>query len=265
MYILMAIIAVALGFVINIYLGLAMLAAMIAYGIYTFIPQFYAMRGNALFNEGNYQGAAEYYKKAVDTGHAKPNIRASYAFVLLRAGEPEKAEEVLDKLLYLKGIKPVYKNQAKQTRCMAYYKQGRLDEALEDALELFEGGYKTSTTYGMIGYFKLLRGDDLAETTKFCEEAYDYNNEDRDIVDNLSICYFRAGRYEDARKLSDELIAAEPKFAEAFFHGAQIQQKLGNKEKALEYLDHLPECTRSYMTTVSEEDIEKLRAELNKM
>lgn len=265
MYALMAIAAVILGFVINKWLGIALAAALVAYGIYTFIPQYYAMRGNAFFNKGDYESAAQWYKKANDTGHAKANIRASYAFVLLRAGKPDEAEDVLNKLLYLKGIKPVFKNQAKQNRCMAYYKQGKLDEAIEDAEELFNSGYKTSTVYGMIGFFKLLRGDDLAETTAFCEEAYDYNDEDRDILDNLSICYFRAGRYKDAEKISEKLINDHPEFVEACYHGAQIQQKLGNKEKALEYFNKLPNCNRSFMTTVSEEDIVAMGEELKKM
>mgnify|MGYP000164043595 CR=1 FL=1 len=68
---------------------------------------------------------------------------------------------------------------------MVYYKQGRLDEAIEDAQSMMNEGYRNSSIYGMLGYFKLLRNDDLDETTKLCEEAYDYNSDDRDIKDNL--------------------------------------------------------------------------------
>ena len=79
-------------------------------------------------------------------------------------------------------------------------KQGRLDEAIEDAQSMMNEGYRNSSVYGMLGYFKIARNDDLDETTKLCEEAYDYNSDDRDIKDNLSICYFRKGEYEKAEK-----------------------------------------------------------------
>ena len=119
--------------------------------------------------------------------------------MLLRTGYADEAEKVLDPIIRVKGLAPE-KNLAKQQRCMVYYKQGRLDEAIEDAQSMMNEGYRNSSIYGMLGYFKLLRNDDLDETTKLCEEAYDYNSDDRDIKDNLSICYFRKGEYEKAEK-----------------------------------------------------------------
>ena len=62
-------------------------------------------------------------------------------------------------------LAPEKKNLAKQQRCMVYYKQGRLDEAIEDAQSMMNEGYRNSSIYGMLGYFKLLRNDDLDETT----------------------------------------------------------------------------------------------------
>ncbi len=84
-------------------------------------------------------------------------------------------------------------------------------------------GYRNSSIYGMLGYFKLLRNDDLDETTKLCEEAYDYNSDDRDIKDNLSICYFRKGEYEKAEKISDELVGSAPNFVEVFITAYRLQ------------------------------------------
>ena len=70
----------------------------------------------------------------------------------------------------------------------------------------------------MLGFFKLLRNDDLDETTKLCEEAYDYNSDDRDIKDNLSICYFRKGEYEKAEKtVGSATVAAACMFPSVFW------------------------------------------------
>lgn len=63
----------------------------------------------------------------------------------------------------------------------------------------------------------------LTETTKLCEEAYDYNSDDRDIKDNLSICYFRKGEYEKAEKISDELVGSAPNFVEGFITAYRLQ------------------------------------------
>ena len=145
---------------------------------------------------------------------------------------------------------------------MVYYKQGRLDEAIEDAQSMMNEGYRNSSIYGMLGYFKLLRNDYLDETTKLCEEAYDYNSDDRDIKDNLSICYFRKGEYEKAEKISDELVGAAPNFVEGFYHGIQIAMKLNKYDKAAEYAEKLKECKRSGMTTVTEEEVNKLIQEV---
>ncbi len=263
-YILMVIAAVILCFFINRLLGIAAAVLAVAFGIYTYIPTFYAVQGQRLFAAGDYDGAREKFKKAVDTGHAKVSIRTNYALCLLRSGKPDEAEVVLNVILMQKGLKPEQKYGAKQIRCMVYYKQGRMDEALEEANQIFyEDNYKNSVMYGMLGFFMLLDpNNDPDEVTRFCEEAYDYNSDDRDIADNLCICRYRAGEYARAAEISAKLIEAHPAFVEGYFHGAQIQHALGNNDKAIEYLDKIPECNRSHMTTVSEEEIESLRKEI---
>ena len=168
--------------------------------------------------------------------------------MLLRTGYADEAEKVLDPIIRVKGLAPEKKNLAKQQRCMVYYKQGRLDEAIEDAQSMMNEGYRNSSIYGMLGYFKLLRNDDLDETTKLCEEAYDYNSDDRE--------------YEKAEKISDELVGSAPNFVEGFYHGIQIAMKLNKYDKAAEYAEKLKECKRSGMTTVTEEEVNKLIQEV---
>ncbi len=257
-FIVLAVISIILCFVINKWLGIAALACAIIYAVYTLIPSIYANRGNVEFSQGNDEEALKWYKKAVDTKHANVIIRASYAFLLLKTGHPEDAETVLNLILMSKNLPANKRNIAKQHRCMVYYKLGRLDEAIEEAEELFEN-YKNSAVYGMLGYFKILNGDDLNETLNFCLEAYDFNSDDRDILDNLSIVYYKLGQYDKAKEISDKLIKTAPKFIEAFYHGAQIREKCGDTEGALELLENIEDCQRSYLTTVSEEEIESLK------
>lgn len=253
--------AVVICFFINPWIGAAVLVLLAAFGIYTYIPSFYASAGNRAFQNKDYDTALAKYKKACDTGHANIAIRTGYAFILMRCGRFDEAESVLNAILSLKALKPQQRYLAEQYRCMVYYRTNRLDEAIQDAYALFEH-YKNSSMYGMIGYFKLLAGDPLDEVRQFCEEAYDYNSSDRDILDNLALVCYKMGDYEEAKEYADALIESNPAFIEAYYHSALIAEKLGEKAKAKEYLTHIPDCVRSAMTTVSEAEIEELRARL---
>lgn len=262
-YVLAAIAVILVAFKFSVYLGIAAVIIIGGYGVYRLIPSYYTMVGNKAFQAGDEQTARVWYKKAYDTGRTKITFKVNYAYLLLRLGEADEAEKVLDPIIRVKSLPMAKKYPAKQQRCMVYYKQGRLDEAIEDAQSMMNEGFKTTQLYGMLGYFRLLRNDPIDEVTAFCEEAYDYNSDDKDIKDNLSLCYYKSGRYEEAEKISDELVKLSPNFLEAYYHGAQIALKLGKTDKAKEYAEKIDQCRRSALTTVSQEDIDKLKKEVN--
>lgn len=263
LYIVLGIVIVVMLFKMNWIYGLIALGVLLAIVIYLLIPTFYITKGNTAYNNNDFKGAKKWYKKAIDTKRTSIKTKVTYTRILLKTGDNDEAEKVLDNILRYSGIKPADKNLAKQQRCMVYYRQNRLDEAYDDATEIFEEGYKNSLMYGMIGFFKLLRNDPIDETLDFCLEAYDYDDENRDILDNLSICYYRKGDYEKADEISKRVMELNPKFVEAYYHGAQIALKCGDFKYAKECIDKIPSCTRSEMTTVSEEEIEKLSKEIN--
>ncbi len=263
-YAILAAVVVYFAYKFNLWLGLAVTAAIVIYAVYAFIPSFYEIQAKKAFGNADFQRSRDLYKKAVDTNRVKVNTRVSYAYVLMRTGDLDLAETVLNGIIRTRGIKPADKNFAKQQRCMVYYKQGRMDEALEEAEEIFDGGnYKNTTLYGMLGYFKYLT-ESVDEALKFCLEAYEYNSDDRDITDNLSLCYYKIGDYEKAKELSDKIISQNPQFVEAYYHGAQIAVKCGDYSTAKEYLEKIPDCRWSNMTTVTHEEVEKLIEEVNK-
>ena len=78
----------------------------------------------------------------------------------------------------------------------------------------------------------------------------------------MLICYYNRGEYEKAKEISDKVVETSPKFVEAWYHAAQVACKLNDYEDALEKLEHIKECRRSFMTTISEEEIAKLRADI---
>lgn len=262
LYVVLAIIIIVLAFKFNVLLGLAILAAIALWSVYHYIPDYYAMKGNKAFAAGDDETAKLWYKKAYDTGRTKVKLKTSYAYLLMRTGDYDGAEKVLDPIVRVKALAPEKKNPAKMQRCMVYYKQGRLDEAIDDAMEIYNSGFRNSNLYGMIGLFKLLRCDDIDETLAICKEAYEYNSDNRDIADNLALCYYNMGNYSEAEKISDKLVGEQDGFVEAYYHGAQIAQKLGKYDKVREYLNKIDGCKRSNLTTVSEDEIEQLKKEV---
>ncbi|MCI5604957.1 MAG: tetratricopeptide repeat protein [Clostridia bacterium] len=261
-YIICTAILVVLAYRFNVLLGLGITALFLAYGIYSFIPNYYTIKGNKAYQEGDFEESKKWFKKSYDTKRAKVNTRVSYAYILMRTGDFETAEQILNSIIRAKGVKPEQKNNAKQQRCMVYFKQGKLEEALEEAYEIFDNGnYKNTMLYGMLGYFKYLH-DAPEDALKFCLEAYEYNSDDRDITDNLSLCYYKLGDYEKAREYSDKIIAENPQFVEAYYHGAQIAVKCGDYATAKEYLDKIPSCRWSQMTTVTQEEVDSLAREV---
>ncbi len=251
---------VVVCFLIDKRLGFVVMAAVAAYIVYANVPSYYATKGNKAFVAGDNDAALAWYKKAYETGRASVMIKVSYCFVMMRAGMFEDAEAMLSAMLANKYLDSGKRNVVKQYRCMALFKMGRCDEALEEAEEVFEE-YRNSSMYGILGYFRLMSDKySLEEKKAFCEEAYEYNSDDRDIADNMTVVSMMCGDYEAAAEYAGKLIEKNPKFVEAYYHAAQAAYELGDKEGAFEYLEMTDECNRSAMTTVSEAEIEELKA-----
>ncbi len=232
--------------------------ALLIYGIVKIIPSVFWVLANRAFADGDKEKAMKHYKTASEIFGGSANNKITYALMLMRVGRYAEAELILNNIILYSGVKPNVKYTAKAYRCMAYQKQGRLDDALEDAEELFER-FKSTTTYGMLGYLRQLKG---GAELDFCKEAYDYNSDDRDICDNLAVAYIRMGEFDKAAEITKDLREKFPEFTEGFYHSAIVALKKGDKKAAEEHIDAIKDCSRTAMTTVSEEEIDRLREEI---
>lgn len=255
------ILALIWGFYSNLTTGILVLLMVIGFLIYKAMPTIYAMKGNAAYNSGDVEGAKKYYEKAIDTGRAKSHIMVQYVMILMRNGNFKTALRMIDKTVSGRSAKDDDKLLLKQYRCLIYHKLGDKEEALDDAMEIFSN-FKNTTSYGLLGYLKLAQKDISESTLRLCLEGYEYNCDDRDIVDNLVYACYRMGKFEEAEELLPELIEKNPKFVEGYYHGALVKLALGKKKEAKELLEKIPECTRTALTTVSEEDIKELAEKL---
>lgn len=257
-YVLIMLAALVISYRFNPWIGLALTVLALIYIIYSYRPNFYAIKARKAYMNGKFMEAKHQYKKAIDTGRAKAEIRIEYADALMRTGDFEESEQVLNNILRYK-LKPNILNSAKLRRCMVYFKLNNFTEAYDDAIEMYNEGFRSTYLYGLLGYFKMCKSKDSKDTLNFCMEAYEYNSDDRDITDNLAVCYYYRGEYNKAKELSDKIMESNPQFVEAYYHGALIEYTLGNYDKAMEYIDKIPGCRWSTMTTVSKEEVEELK------
>ena len=251
-----------LSFKFNVLAGLGVVALIIAIVAFMNYPKFLLGRANAEFGQKNYDKAFKFYEKAYKSGIRKLDVDLSYAQALLRTGNTQKAGEIVNRLIAIPSLKKEYKLFAKQTRILINYKLGEIEEAYEEAKEMFEDGYTTSNMYCLIGLLMLTKDEPLNETLAFCEKAYDYDSDNRDNVDNLLVCCIKKGDFERAKELSEELTENYPSFVEGWYHSAQVYEALGDKTKALECIEKAKDGDRSFLTTVSENEIETLEAKL---
>lgn len=259
--VLIGVAVVIVSYLINPIIGAVVTGIGVLAAVYFLLPNIFALKGSRAFADGNLEKAQVWYKRAIGTGRASDNLKNMYGFLLIRAGKLSQAQTQLDQVARKKTAKPQDKLRAKQYRCLVYCKQGDMESAMEDAQELYAEN-KNTMTYGIMGYFMLLTKAPIEDTIRICEEAYEYNSDDRDILDNLALAYIRAEKFDKAKELTARLMEENPQFVEAFYHGALVEYKLGDKKAALSHLDRIKDCKRSYMTTVSEEEIEQLRREV---
>lgn len=232
--------------------------ALLIFAMFKLTPAILKYMAIKALGEGKNDKAVSLYKTASQIFGGNKQYKTEYALVLMRLGEFKQAENTLNEIVLDKKIPQNEKINAKTYRAIAYHKQGKTADAIEDMEELFES-VKTTLVYGTLGYLKQVSGDASLE---FCKEAYEYNSDDRDICDNLLVAYIREDNFAEADKIAEDLREKYPQFVEAFYHSALLELKKGNPQKAKEFLDETAECKRSMLTTASETDIENLRKEI---
>ncbi|MBE7016459.1 MAG: tetratricopeptide repeat protein [Ruminococcaceae bacterium] len=224
---------------------------------YKLLPVIFRESGRAAGYSGDFEKALKRLNLAVKLSGNVKN-KNLYGYMLMQNGRFRDAVTVFNEIILDRAILPANKITSKVYRAMAKCKLGNVQEALEDSEEIFEN-VKNTLTYSLLGYMRQANGDAALD---LCLEAYDYNDDDRDICDNLAVAYYMTGDYDSAMEMADEVREKFPSFVEGYYHSAQIAAKKGDKKAALEFLEKTEDCNRTVMTTVTVEDIEALKEEL---
>lgn len=239
---------------------LVMFFLLILAALFYLYPAICCMKAGRKYNEGDDKGCILYFEKAYKCRRATPTVILTYAYQLIRMGQLKRAEYVLNDLLNRgKKLKQHDQLMTKQNLSLVMYKTERFDKAKELMEEVFEAS-KTSATYGTLGYYQIL-ADGFLKALPFCEKAYDFNQDDAVIVDNLLTVYIGLARWEDAKKVLDTFVEGpNKKLLELYYHAAQIEKQLGHLKEADKYIHLAQEQKRSFLTTISQEEMDDFAA-----
>jgi Flp pilus assembly protein TadD len=253
------IIILIIGYQAHWAVGLVLSLALLGYGMYAGRAALYAQKGNLAFMRGNQKQALALMEKAYKTKRVQPQHAIGYAFVLMKEGQPAKAEGILKELLSSTKDGKI-RMQIKMNLATAYWLQDQQDEAVA-LLEELHVQFKNTILYGNLGYFKLLCGQ-LEEALVLNEEAYEYNAADVTIIDNLAQTYLFHGRLEEAEALYVKLMVKSPKYAESYYYYALTLQKLDKLDTAREQIAIAQGKPASLVTVLTKAQIDELAAQL---
>ncbi|MFH5835447.1 tetratricopeptide repeat protein [Proteiniclasticum sp. C24MP] len=254
------------GIFILIYAGFSTIAniligAYLIFTVYRNYPTIQATKGSRAYNAGNTDIAMTYFEKAVKHPFAKPYIKSSFGYVLLREGRLDEAEPYLLEAAEMKTKDERFKYNNILNLAILNWKKGDIDKAI-DIVENIREDYQNSIMYEILGYLYIAKGD-YEKALEFNQEAYDYNKDDNVITDNLAQSYYFLGEYDKAEALYEDTIDYI-KFPEAHYYYGIIKWKKGDYLSAYKALETSVRLKVSFLSIVDKDMLTGKFEELKK-
>lgn len=199
--------------------------------------------------------AFDSYEKAYAKGCTLPDPLAAYGLMLMRRKEYAKAVEVLRHARTLK-LNPQQWSIVYQNLGLAYWKLGEIDRAVEIYEKIFEK-VQTVNMYSTLGFLLIAQGDQMGDYQKaldFNRKAYDYDDTDASIVDNLGQVLYRTGEIEEAEKMFEKALSIKPTQFDTLYFLSRIRISQDRVEEAKKMLDTALDKTYSIFNTVPREN-----------
>ena len=111
--------------------GLAGTVGFIVYLVYKRKIGIYASIGKLSYAKGDMDKAIKWYRKAASMQGASPDIIISYCYLLLKKGQTDESERILDDFMRRLSISEDKRNLAKSIKALITWKKGNLDQAIE--------------------------------------------------------------------------------------------------------------------------------------
>lgn len=248
----------------KIHIGLGIVSTLIILGgiLYFKRATFYSLRAQMLFNTDK-QKAFELFEKAYKTNKMKPQIALLYCYLLLRDAQVDVADKKIDEILekYKTNLSETDIKNAHLNKALIKWKSSDLSGAIKKAEALYESGFKTTALYGVLGYWYIL-DNQYQKAFEINKEAYEYNNSDLIIADNLAQNYYLLGDLEKSYEMYLQILKKEPTFIEPYYNFALVLIEKNEKDMAIKYLKKALEIEEKFLSDITHKQINEL---LNKL
>lgn len=218
--------------------------------------------GTRLYNK-DAQTALKLIKPAYKSGKLLPERCLTYAYLVLRNGDVEKAESLINKITYLNGNDLSNYEMQIATINNAYitWKKGDIATAIEMLEEIYDEGNKTTLLYEALGYMYILNMQ-YGPALTISLEGYTYNSKNVVVADNLANTYLLTAEYDKAEEIYKKLLRLKPEYRDPYYNYACLMQIRGNKKEAVKYynkaLKYEQKCLCHITDRMIEEKLEDL-------
>ena len=228
------------------------------------------VNGNRLYDAGKpneaqpkHEQARQLYEQAFDQGCERVAYLMAYGVLMLRFREYDKARAAF---LKAESNKALTKDERKQLRinfAIAQWKLGQLDSAIEQ-LEIAAQDGKNAMLYGSMGYIlieKAAQTGDFERALAFNREAYDYDEDDAIVLDNMGQLHLHMGMRDEALGYFRRAHERKPNQVDTLYYLAKLALEDGERDAALEYLSTALNGNFSALSTITLEQAQALLEE----
>ena len=225
-------------------------------------------------SEARLDEAIQLYNQAYESGFRKSNVLQGYALLLMRRGQFERAREIMLECSKDKQMSADDRFTLRVDFSICQWKMGRLDKAIETVRSAAQTKMN-GTVYNTLGMYLVEQArqtGDFEEAVRFNQEAYEYDDEDAGVLDNLGQIYLAmseksraAGENDQAdeqrAKAMEYLKKAyeiKPEQISSAYYYAKALHESGDDDQARTILKKTMELPFSAILQISREDAEAL-------
>ncbi|MBE7042365.1 MAG: tetratricopeptide repeat protein [Ruminococcaceae bacterium] len=201
-------------------------------------------------------GAA--YRKKPDQ-----NKGIQYGYLLLRSGDFETSEQIFNEVLQMEKLTEQNRLQVEMMLGLVAWKKGNSDDAIRIYEELHKQGENT-VIYANLGFLYLLR-DKAEDVLPFLQQAYEYNDTNPGIVDNLAECYIRTEQWDKAEELLEKAVKFPQPIAENYYHYAVVLEHNKEYDEALSYYQKAEKMDLNVLSGLNCEEIQNKIEQLEEL
>lgn len=199
----------------------------------------------------------KFYRFALEHNTKCVYAMLAYGLDLLRDYQYESALAIFQRIVSMEKVSPMLMKYAEQDLAIAYWKNGRLDTAIETMEQMVEKYEYFSLDFNTtLGYFYTEAGQ-FDKALEYTDKALHESETHGPAYDNLGQIAFRQGNYEEAEKYFIKALDLKDTMVDSKYHLGLIYESWGNLEAAAEYFAAAHQSPINGMNTISREVVDQ--------